>query len=84
MKDWKNLIQRILDPLEKEWIKNGKINSSDDVPSRVKKLRMAILPDMAAGKVDEMERARRWKQLEDTYLAQQLYLYPPGYLGEKP
>jgi len=76
-----NLIEKILLPLEKEWI-NGCNDVSDDVPARVKKLRMAILPEMAAGTVDEKERARRWRQLEDTYLAQQLYLYPPGYLGD--
>lgn len=79
-----NLTERLLVPLEKEWLKTGCCDKSGDVVARVKKLRMAILPEMASGRVDDKERARRWKQLEDTYLAQQLYLYPPGYLGDNP
>ena len=40
-----------------------------------------MLPDMVAGRIDAEERARRWQQLADIYLAQQLAAYPPGYLG---
>lgn len=79
-----NLIERILVPLEEEWLCESLRDKTDDVAARVKKLRMVILPDMSAGKVNEEERSRRWKQLEDTYLAQQLYLYPPDYLGDNP
>lgn len=78
------LIYRILSPLEEEWMSNGLRNKAKDVSGRVKNLRMAILPDMVAGEITEVERKRRWGQLTDTYLAQQLYLYPPGYLGDDP
>ena len=47
---------------------------------RVRNLRAKILPDMVAGRVSAEERARRWQQLADIYLAQQLATYPPGYL----
>jgi hypothetical protein len=39
---------------------------------------------MVAGRVDKAERARRWKQLADIYLAQQLSCYPPDYLAQNP
>jgi len=75
------LIDAILSPLEAEW----KVAKREgDVPNRVRALRSAILPDMAEGSVDENERARRWKQLADLYLAQQLALYPPDYVTSRP
>jgi hypothetical protein len=74
------LIDQLLVPLENEWLK-GK--GEGDAISRVKKLRMAILPDMANGDIDEQERERRWAQLQDTYLAQQVFLYPPEYFGDE-
>ena len=40
--------------------------------------------DMVAGRVDKTERTRRWKQLADIYLAQQLSCYPPDYLAQNP
>jgi hypothetical protein len=54
------------------------------VPSRVKSLRSAILPQMVNGELAEAERARRWRQLADLYLAQQLFLYPPEYFDSPP
>ena len=45
---------------------------------------MKILPAMARGEVDEKERQRRWSQLTDIYLVQQLSCYPPDYLSEYP
>ena len=54
------------------------------VTLRVKKLRSAVLPDMVQGDLPEAERARRWGQLADMYLAQQLALYPPDYLTAHP
>ena len=51
---------------------------------RVKNLRKAILPDLIAGELDEKERARRWKQLYDLEVAQQIYHFPPDYLGANP
>jgi 1-acyl-sn-glycerol-3-phosphate acyltransferase len=69
----------ILTPLEAEWV-NG--NDDGHVVARVKRLRAAILPDMINGDLPEAEKARRWRQLEDADLAQQLYHYPPDYVGE--
>ncbi|HEY8748539.1 MAG TPA: 1-acyl-sn-glycerol-3-phosphate acyltransferase [Tepidisphaeraceae bacterium] len=74
------LIDGILEPMEKEWLE-GKHEGI--VPARVKKLRSAILPDMTKGELDEAERERRWIQLADLYLAQQLFNYPPGYVTDK-
>jgi 1-acyl-sn-glycerol-3-phosphate acyltransferase len=75
------LIDSILDPLENEWLKE---KHTDSTPSRVKRLRTAILPDMASDQVDEAERERRWRQLADLYLAQQLSHYPPDYVKSNP
>jgi 1-acyl-sn-glycerol-3-phosphate acyltransferase len=75
------LMDHILVPLEQEWLK-GKRDS--DILGRVKSLRAAILPDMVAEKVDEAERRRRWRQLADVYLAQQLSNYPPDYFKPAP
>lgn len=73
------LIDAILKPLEAEWV-NG--NSEGHVVARVKRLRAAILPDMIKGDLDEAEKSRRWRLLEDATLAQQLYHYPPNYVTE--
>ena len=73
------LIDALLAPLEKEWT-NG--NRDGHVVARVKRLRAAILPDMIKGELDETEKARRWRLLEDADLAQQLYHYPPNYVGD--
>ncbi|MFO0896743.1 MAG: 1-acyl-sn-glycerol-3-phosphate acyltransferase [Pirellulales bacterium] len=73
------LIEQLLAPVEQEW--NGGPNE-DHVVARVKKLRAAMLPDMIARKVTAEENARRWRQLADLYLAQQLAFYPPAYCHE--
>jgi acyltransferase-like protein len=70
------LIDRLLGPLEEEWF--GRVQSGPAVP-RIRNLRAKLLPDMVAGKTSSEERARRWKQLAEIYLAQQLATYPPGY-----
>ena len=75
------LIDHILAPLEKEWC-GGK--REPNVVARVKRLRAAILPDMAAGEVSEEERSRRWRQLADLYLVQQLDFYRPDYVRSRP
>ncbi len=74
------LIDRLLVPLEEEW--HGSAKDGPVVP-RVKNLRTAILPDMVKGNVDEAERGRRWRQLADIYLAQQVSCYFPDYLTER-
>jgi len=73
------LIDALLTPLETEWT-NG--NADGHVVARVKRLRSAILPDMIKGDLDESEKARRWRLLEDANLAQQLYHYPPDYVTD--
>ncbi len=73
------LIDHLLVPLETEWLKGKR---EDGVVARVKALRIAIVPELVAGELPEEERARRWRQLADLYLAQQLSLYPPGYLAD--
>jgi 1-acyl-sn-glycerol-3-phosphate acyltransferase len=75
------LIDRLLVPLEDKWL-GGKRQSS--VTARVKALRTAILPDMVNQEICEEERASRWRQLADIYLAQQLSLYPPDYFSSPP
>jgi hypothetical protein len=52
--------------------------------TRVKRLRTAILPDMVHGELTEAEGARRWRQLADLYLAQQLHCYSGDYLADAP
>ena len=76
------LIDHLLLPLEKEWVKGSDADAT--TVARVKKLRAAVLPDMIQGEITPDERDRRWGQLEDMYLAQQLSCYPPDYLGENP
>jgi 1-acyl-sn-glycerol-3-phosphate acyltransferase len=73
------LTDAILKPLEAEWT-NG--NGDGHVVARVKRLRSAILPDMIKGELEESEKARRWRLLEDADLAQQLYHYPPDYIAD--
>jgi 1-acyl-sn-glycerol-3-phosphate acyltransferase len=75
------LIDHLLVPLEIEWLKGKR---EGNVVSRVKNLRTAILPELVAGEIAEVERARRWRQLADIYLAQQLFFYPPGYFSPEP
>jgi 1-acyl-sn-glycerol-3-phosphate acyltransferase len=74
------LIDRLLVPLEQEWLKGQR---ASETTARIKIIRTAILPDMVAGDITEEERVRRWRQLADTYLAQQIAFYPPEYFGEQ-
>ncbi len=75
------LIDAILVPLENEWVKGRR---EKEIVGRVKLLRIAMVPEMAAGTIDEAEMQRRWGQLADVYLAQQLSCYPPDYLADDP
>ncbi|HEV8604103.1 MAG TPA: 1-acyl-sn-glycerol-3-phosphate acyltransferase [Tepidisphaeraceae bacterium] len=75
------LINHLLVPLETEWLEGPR---EGHVVARVKQLRTAILPDMIKGDIGEQERTRRWKQLADIYLAQQLSFYPPDYIASNP
>ena len=75
------LIDRLLVPLETEWVKGRR---EKEIVARVKLLRVAIVPEMAAGTLPEAELQRRWRHLADLYLAQQLSCYPPDYLDADP
>jgi 1-acyl-sn-glycerol-3-phosphate acyltransferase len=75
------LIDDILGPIEAEWkVKKGET----DVPARVRALRTAIVPDLVDGSISDVERDRRWGQLDRLNLAQRLSLYPSGYLEGQP
>jgi 1-acyl-sn-glycerol-3-phosphate acyltransferase len=81
------LMDAILVPLEVKWLAQGEQpgkRGEGDPPTRVKRLRAAILPDMAKGEIDESERQARWKDLADLYLVQQLHHYPPDYVKSNP
>jgi 1-acyl-sn-glycerol-3-phosphate acyltransferase len=73
----RKLIDHILTPLETEWLQ---ARQEGDVVARVKNLRQAILPDMVGGQISKAERERRWRQLADLYLAQQIWFYPADYI----
>jgi 1-acyl-sn-glycerol-3-phosphate acyltransferase len=75
------LIDRVLVPLENEWVKGRR---EKQIVGRVKLLRSAILPEMISGNLGEAELQRRWRQLADIYLSQQLAFYPADYLGAQP
>ncbi|MEM7166150.1 MAG: 1-acyl-sn-glycerol-3-phosphate acyltransferase [Planctomycetota bacterium] len=75
------LIDHLLHPLENEWLGG---NQDGSVVARVKRLRAAILKDMVAEDLPTAERDRRWQQLSALYFAQQLSLYPRGYLDGDP
>ena len=76
-----NLINRLLSPLEEEWL--GK-PSDLGIAIRIKNLRVKIFPDLSLNKLSASERKRRWVQIEDTYLAQQVDCYPEQYLAKNP
>jgi 1-acyl-sn-glycerol-3-phosphate acyltransferase len=73
----RGLIDRLLGPLEKEY---GGGHREANTIERIKWLRTAILPNIITGEIAEEERARRWRQLADIYLAQQASCYPGDYL----
>ncbi|MEK6234099.1 MAG: hypothetical protein N2C14_05260, partial [Planctomycetales bacterium] len=75
------LIDHLVVPLEEEYLDGRR---EDSVVARVKKLRIAILPDMVAGELSDEESERRWRQLADLYLAQQLAWYPADYVRSRP
>lgn len=77
----KHLLNRLLEPLEQEWT-GGR--AEPDPMTRIKRLRSAIVPDLIQGEITEAERTRRWRQLTDLYLAQQLHCYSGDYLADTP
>lgn len=75
------LLNRLLEPLEQE--RSGGRREGDAM-ARVKRLRSAILHEMVHGELGEEEISRRWRQLSDLYLAQQLHCYSGDYLQGDP
>ena len=75
------LLDHLLLPLEQEWL-GGKMEG--DPILRIKRLRAAIVPEIIHGELTETERARRWRQLADLYLVQQLHCYSGDYLAGTP
>lgn len=76
------MVNHLLGPLENEWL--GKEQPDDGIALRIKSLRMKIFPEMARNELPADERKRRWKQLEETYLAQQIDCYPENYVADNP
>ncbi len=75
------LVDRLLHPLEEEWVGG---HSDAGIALRIKSLRMKIFPELSRKTLSAGEQKRRWRQLEDTYLAQQIDCYPEQYLTEHP
>ena len=75
------LLDHLLEPLEREWTGGRR---EPDPMTRIKRLRAAILPEMVHGELTGEESARRWRQLADLYLAQQLHCYSGDYLAGAP
>jgi hypothetical protein len=76
-----HLLDHLLEPLEEEWAEG---RHEPDPMTRIKRLRTAIVPDLIHGELAESELARRWRQLADLYLAQQLHCYSGDYLANEP
>ncbi|MFM7117894.1 MAG: lysophospholipid acyltransferase family protein [Planctomycetota bacterium] len=75
------MVNRLLDPLESEWLGGPR---RDGIAVRIKNLRMKIFPEMSRDELSAEERARRWSQLQETYLAQQIDCYPDQYVTKYP
>ncbi len=74
-----SLIDTILRRHEEEWLASPQEGT---VVARVKGLRSAIVPELVNKELAEEELDRRWGVLADVYVAQQMSLYPRGYLDE--
>ncbi|QDU92842.1 1-acyl-sn-glycerol-3-phosphate acyltransferase [Lignipirellula cremea] len=75
----KGLIERLLDPMEEEYF--GEIKQGG-VVARIKDLRIRLMPEMIDGSLTEEQRQRRWLQLADLYLSQQVSCYPLDYIKQ--
>jgi len=71
------LVDHLLCPLEQEWL--GKTVVDTIIP-RIKALRMKIVPELTTRELENRERERRWTQLSQIYLSQQIASYPPDYV----
>jgi 1-acyl-sn-glycerol-3-phosphate acyltransferase len=75
------MVNRLLHPLEKEWLGG---HQEQGIAIRIKNLRVKIFPELSRNELESSERRRRWRQLEDTYLAQQIDCYPEDYITDCP
>ncbi len=75
------LLDHLLVPLENTWTGGRR---EPDAMTRIKRLRSAIVPEIVNNDLTEVERSRRWRQLADLYLAQQLHCYSGDYLSDTP
>ncbi len=75
------MVNRLLHPLEQEWLGG---QQEQGIAIRIKNLRVKIFPELSRNEIDSRERRRRWRQLEDTYLAQQIDCYPEDYITDYP
>ena len=78
-----NMVDHLMFPLEKEWL-GASEPIAGGIQSRVKNLRMKIFPEMSRDEIDQTEKDRRWQQLSQTYLAQQIDCYPENYIVDLP
>jgi len=76
-----NLADKILRSIE---ARRGLPPRSGDVPERVKELRHVAIQELEKDGVDEPTRKRVYEELEDLFLAVQLFSYPGDYVAEKP
>ena len=77
----KRLVERLMVPVEEEWLGRPQTGG---IVGRIKNVRMQIFPPIARGEVTPQERERRYRQLADTYLAQQVAFHPDNYLTDEP
>ena len=75
------LIERVLGPLEDQYLSGQREATT---VARIKKLRVAILPALIAGKCTALEQAARWRHLDDCTFAQAIESYPRGYIDGEP
>lgn len=80
-----DLIAKVLRQIEEKWkvAKEGEDLGYTDIVSRVKRIRVAVLPDMIEGNIEATDRADRWRDLAKCYYLQQMAHYPRGYLTGK-
>lgn len=73
------LVDHLLQPLEEKWLGGCK---TDGVAIRVKNLRVKLFSFLLQHNLSVEERRDFWKQIEATYVAQQVDGYPDRYLTE--
>ncbi len=75
------LIDKILQDIE---VRYDITSQSGRVPERVKELRSRVIQEMEKEGIDAEQRARHRDELDDLFLAVQLYSYPGDYVAEEP